>query len=950
MLETVRQRGARALGAAIVIAVLGLSARTAQGQRKGNRGARLVVAAMTTEMPKVRDIRRDTSLQPYALTISGGVSLGAYEAGVNWALLEILRTASPDSTYGRPDIAGVTGASAGAINALLTAMTWCRDPKGPPDAERNLFARTWLPIGFDTLIPALESYLESDRMTDGLLSRAAFATSLKELRGSLLHDHFRPNCKLSMGLTVTRLVPGRIEVAGLSVANQRFVIPLEVSVDPGGRIHFRNHLVQAARKELLGNIIYLAPRGDGRRGPQVGEIDVDAVLDAVQASAAFPLAFGPVRIRYWVDRRQCARPMDAEHGQFALCEDWFMDGGVFDNIPLGVAMAQLETKELYASTPRPLRYLYIDSDSRRLNRNALESKTPANTGTRRFSADFGSWRRALVGAVSTARGYELHNVLRYNSWNQGTSWLGTDAAKFLRGLPGSAGSHDGDATRRARSALESCLGQPLSVFEAKLEDEMPPAMSRLGDCIRKVDDSRLALAALGDYIDETTLRLETARTRADSKPDDHHRLRGAVLRLVGALPEWTGAAGALPTQMIEKSNELASHAHLLAGDPGRERFLLPSRRFFPLAASHVAGFSAFLDEPLRRYDYYVGIHDGLYSIATSLCDQRDGGAMIEAEILRAQTCIGKQLAAMSKKLQLDRSKGAGLLGHLRVVEEAYWRGTSMPPIVARDKPQIVLRALIEGGPCRGSYCEPQLGDRDFTELMASLKRLGYKAESPVMELAMRDPERWWVGIGIRMLVRQRKLETAFNHGKTAGALFAAERSLATVEASQYQGLYTLHSSVPPHEGFRWNLLRLLPHEISSSLNERRTLEAAWQPLGWAIDTSPGQLRLAGELRGGLRDSAWFSEIGGSVSLHRRDIPSYILLSSLGAAAGRSTFGEHDGDYRVELFFTTLSDRLRFAVGTNHTRDLASNAYLTIGLSDFSGTSYSMVRRFLWLFD
>ena len=106
-----------------------------------------------------------TDAQPYALTISGGVSLGAYEAGVNWALLEVLRSAPATANFGRPYLAGVTGASAGSINALLTVMHWCdasaRGASASPDVadpEQNRFAATWLPIGLTTLVPRAREY------------------------------------------------------------------------------------------------------------------------------------------------------------------------------------------------------------------------------------------------------------------------------------------------------------------------------------------------------------------------------------------------------------------------------------------------------------------------------------------------------------------------------------------------------------------------------------------------------------------------------------------------------------------------------------------------------------------------------------------------------------------------------------------------------------------------
>src|SRR5438067_5307588 len=78
----------------------------------------------------------------FALTISGGVSLGAYEAGLNWALVRFMRLrelefkADDPRAFLRsrgPELVAVTGASAGSINALLAAPLWCE----AGDAPRN---------------------------------------------------------------------------------------------------------------------------------------------------------------------------------------------------------------------------------------------------------------------------------------------------------------------------------------------------------------------------------------------------------------------------------------------------------------------------------------------------------------------------------------------------------------------------------------------------------------------------------------------------------------------------------------------------------------------------------------------------------------------------------------------------------------------------------------------
>src|SRR5690242_7661745 len=87
--------------------------------------------------------RRDPPAGAVALTIEGGGSLGAYEAGMSWALVEALRQrrhldetapiaggiarreASPLVRLPRLDLVTSAGASAGSINALLASISWC---------------------------------------------------------------------------------------------------------------------------------------------------------------------------------------------------------------------------------------------------------------------------------------------------------------------------------------------------------------------------------------------------------------------------------------------------------------------------------------------------------------------------------------------------------------------------------------------------------------------------------------------------------------------------------------------------------------------------------------------------------------------------------------------------------------------------------------------------------
>jgi predicted acylesterase/phospholipase RssA len=64
--------------------------------------------------------------EDFSLVISGGISLGAYEAGYNWALLKYMAYLKHNSKDIDINMRSIAGASAGAINTLMSSIAWCR--------------------------------------------------------------------------------------------------------------------------------------------------------------------------------------------------------------------------------------------------------------------------------------------------------------------------------------------------------------------------------------------------------------------------------------------------------------------------------------------------------------------------------------------------------------------------------------------------------------------------------------------------------------------------------------------------------------------------------------------------------------------------------------------------------------------------------------------------------
>ncbi|HEB98461.1 MAG TPA: hypothetical protein ENJ05_03035, partial [Thiotrichales bacterium] len=182
----------------------------------------------------------------YSLAISGGASMGAYEAGLNWGILHFLRRyGHADPVLGgenRPlTLTSMAGASAGGINSILSGLVWCTRETAEGGLvnrlDDNLFRDVWLSIDINDLLPPRPDsprYLPGD----GLLSRSSIVNAASHLKQAWNRPHFRPGCRLPLGVTVTRVKPARIEIDHVTVQNQRFTIPFELEVGTDGTIAY----------------------------------------------------------------------------------------------------------------------------------------------------------------------------------------------------------------------------------------------------------------------------------------------------------------------------------------------------------------------------------------------------------------------------------------------------------------------------------------------------------------------------------------------------------------------------------------------------------------------------------------------------------------------------------------------------------------------------------------
>lgn len=246
-----------------------------------------------------------------AVVSSGGAALGAYEGGYLEALTETLQA--------NPDLARVriaTGTSAGSLNSLLTAVEACSGATHDP--SQSWFYRVWTAPTFQKL------YVREETTGTAMFSRRSLMEVAAQLEQAW-NQGLPESCDIVLGVPVTRVIPREVmlhppyQVVPLTL--ERFAVRVR-GRGPGRPPELENY---RDPRSAVG--VPLLPID----GEQPDEFD--SLLDLLFASAAFPLAFSPVELRHCVRADGDRTPCTVENATTAT----FVDGGVFENEPLGLA-------------------------------------------------------------------------------------------------------------------------------------------------------------------------------------------------------------------------------------------------------------------------------------------------------------------------------------------------------------------------------------------------------------------------------------------------------------------------------------------------------------------------------------------------------------------------------------------------------------------------------------
>jgi len=259
-----------------------------------------------------------------SMVISGGVSLGAYEAGYNWAIIKLINMLNKKSKLVKPKLESVAGASAGSINALISAVYWCQDKENDYNSvDNNLFYDTWTSIDIQDL--TIHGTDKTNNST--LFTRHPLIDKANNILRHMQKSIYKKSCQIPLGIAVTKVHPIEEDFQGITMKNQSFVIPLKV-YEKNGKLAIRNIVDKNYTLHTL-----TIPALDR---------NVSLIKDILFASSAFPGAFKQIKLNYIYKGKKGS--------------DYFLDGGVYNNIPLDTALAL---------APKANNFLFIDPDSMR---------------------------------------------------------------------------------------------------------------------------------------------------------------------------------------------------------------------------------------------------------------------------------------------------------------------------------------------------------------------------------------------------------------------------------------------------------------------------------------------------------------------------------------------------------------------------------------------------------
>ena len=342
-------------------------------------------------VPEPVEPPKATGPVPLSVTISGGGTKGAYMAGQLYYLQQLVERAQ-----GSHEVRVYTGASAGAINSITSVLSQCGPRLGSP--QQSLFWKVWIPVGVNDLF--------HPEVTDepGLFSRKGFKPVEDALRAAW-NAGLSERCDVLVGIAITRLNARIVQLApGFpSLPRSLETVLVRVTGRGFGRPPLLTNYVDPA--STIPQVILPLDGADAK--------PFEAFRDLVFASSAFPVGFTPIDLSHCMSvpgkQPTCTRG--------SATTEQFIDGGVFDNQPLGLSLRAMRAVKRLADGGLAIadapgatflpesRFVYVDPRVSDLPSGAVEEDARPAEGAIDVITK-------MLGMVESAQSAELLNVFQ----------------------------------------------------------------------------------------------------------------------------------------------------------------------------------------------------------------------------------------------------------------------------------------------------------------------------------------------------------------------------------------------------------------------------------------------------------------------------------------------------------------------------------------------------------
>ena len=902
--------------------------------------------------------------QRLSIAISGGASMGAYEAGLNWAILKLIRESENSQTLSggriRPvELASVAGASAGGINSLLSGLIWCSRPQAEGGIasriDDNVFHDTWLRLDINTLLPP-QSNSQSYLPDDALLSRKDYFASADDLMELWRKPAYRSGCRVPLGVTVTRVEPLTLMVNDLEVQNQRFYIPFELQVQTDGSIAF---FFNPADYPGLSHdpAMILMPRP--HNAPEFSIPD-QSIIEIAATTSAFPAAFGRRLLHYCrlaVGLGATAPESTSQKSDsdlvcptgYKLDQAEFADGGLFDNLPVGLARSLAELNIGAHRHFLPVTYIYLDPNRLRYetpdppdNRACASDNPPEACQLRDFSLL--SEIKLLVGAFGTARKYELYRESTSANWRYNLSQLAYQLAEIIKQeYPEFDCAKELPYFDKPVDCTEAIYrsGRLLEIAYDRVKPEILPPYS----------PERLVKAGVADDCVKASLP-----ARSDPLIECHLEIRRYRNQLADALISIIKRVNLEDSRLAESIGRSRQSIH-------NDRILRVSSRGAPITGTLLGSFGSFLDYKFREYDYYVGVYDAIAIVASNLCGLQYPPQQQEKEF---RLCASKMGTQFYNTLGVsDDPRGSDVIARIaerELPQEGLFKFPYSPLTGAINDMQI-----IHNGLAAALEAVESIRGRDVfatvNKFFAYLKAHNFSptksadGAEPLLAQIIADPDTWGTEMTRRITTRLTHLE------RQAADIYAAREPDPSLRSLSYTPLmgataHILQSATYQYPDFSfspstapedWSWRYIMPYELDFDLVEGDLL-ATWQPTLVISDNNLLNIRASLGFAGGLfensADASRENYLGLGLGYIRRTqsakISSFGFTPTWYHSWNQPEIGEQNsfgGDVHVSF----LKDRLRVGLGARDFKNFDNSWFLTIGIADLPGATYWLTR-------